>query len=154
MCSNQNEFAIRCALDSLTGTSSGEQWMALLALRTVAFHLDLAELHTEIDLRLKEVAKAIDMAVNQNEPSVSEPASALVTSHRRKVRHAKTGRYKFLMDHEVRKFMRGYDWADLEFMTIDNLRKVLFKHFGKERTPSRSALGRYLRALREESLCS
>ena len=47
--------AIHHGIDTLAGTSRAEKFAALLALRTVAFHLDLTELHAELDRMLDEI---------------------------------------------------------------------------------------------------
>ena len=46
-------WAIRCGLEVLPKNRDGERFAGLLALRTVAAHLDLAELHDEIDAMVK-----------------------------------------------------------------------------------------------------
>jgi len=49
------ERAVREGLSCLQSVSMDEQFPALLALRTVAYLLDLEQLHAEIDVRLKAV---------------------------------------------------------------------------------------------------
>lgn len=44
----------RYGIESLSETFCMQKWYALLALRTVCFHLGLVELHAEINVLLKD----------------------------------------------------------------------------------------------------
>jgi len=52
---HQEEQAVRHALDATAGMKRGELHGALIVLRTVACHLDLGELHAEIERRLQDL---------------------------------------------------------------------------------------------------
>ena len=101
---------------------------------------------------IKVLAKALDLVVERfhNELPLADVVNPIEQKFKRK--NGNTGRYKFLKDYEVRKFVRGLDPEHLEFMTIDRLRDDISRHFGAARTPSRGALGRYLKAQRESSI--
>ena len=52
------EFAMSCGYEALTGVRSEERWAGLMALRTVAFHLDMKDLHAQFDNELDQVLRA------------------------------------------------------------------------------------------------
>jgi hypothetical protein len=52
---------------------------------------------------------------------------------------------KFFYDKELRKAIESIIWN----YTLDESHQILLEKFGKERTPSRSALGRYQQRLRK-----
>jgi len=50
----EREQAVRYGIESLSKNFCMQKWYALLALRTVCFHLGLVELHAEINVLLKD----------------------------------------------------------------------------------------------------
>ena len=51
------EFAVRRGYEALTGVRAEERWGGLMALRTVAFHLDMKDLHSELNRELDQVMR-------------------------------------------------------------------------------------------------
>lgn len=109
--------------------------------------LEMLEGHS-LKTAIRILTKAIELVVTKPNHELRISGGVAIV----KPPHGNTGRYKFLMDHEVRKFMAGYAQDTLNFLTIDHLRDEIRKQFGDSRTPSRGALGRYLKAQRESSL--
>lgn len=102
--------------------------------------------HTPGDV-LRILTKALDIVVHHNGfASLDNASSAKLENKQRNA-----GKYRFLRDHEVRKFIQGYDHDTLDFMTNEKIRGEITVQFGEARTPSRSALGRYLKALRKST---
>ncbi len=49
------ENAVRLGREALIGIGDCERWPALMALRTVCFHLDLFQLYGELDAEVQQV---------------------------------------------------------------------------------------------------
>jgi hypothetical protein len=96
---------------------------------------------------IRVLAKAIEIVMDRssNERQLSGIVSTITSPH------GNAGRSKFLMDHEVRNFIASYNHKAINFLTIDRLRYAICEVFGASRTPSRTALGRFLKAQRDSS---
>ena len=56
MTRQDEEFALRRGIEAVArGMSVGARFEAFLALRTVAYHLGLTEIHAELDALLKQI---------------------------------------------------------------------------------------------------
>ncbi len=103
--------------------------------------LETLDCHTPMDV-VKILTQALSLTVN------GSGRTLLLAKPVRKKQGRKMPRCNFLKDHELMKFIRGYDRERLYFMKNEDLRYEIAREFGGGRTPSKSALGRFLTDLR------